>query len=79
MHPDDVAATLESIRNSLLHGKQIDVKYRVRKVNGEWIWIWSRGSPHFGPSGEVVCIYGVAEEIQGPDSNQDPSQGTNQL
>jgi PAS domain S-box-containing protein len=70
LHPDDVAMTMESIRNSLLHGKQIDVKYRVRKVDGDWIWIWSRGSPHFGPSGEVVCIYGVAEELQRNEPHQ---------
>jgi PAS domain S-box-containing protein len=74
LHPEDVAATLESIRNSLLQGKQIDVKYRVRQPNGEWKWIRSRGSPHFGPSGEVVCIYGVAEELQCPDPAQAPSE-----
>jgi PAS domain S-box-containing protein len=79
LHSEDVAATLENIRNSLHHGRQIDVKYRVRKASGEWIWIWSRGSPHFGPSGDVVCIYGVAEEIQGPHSNQDPGQSPNRL
>jgi PAS domain S-box-containing protein len=79
LHPEDVVATLESIRNSLHHGLQIDVKYRVRKANGVWRWIWSRGSPHFGPSGDVLCIYGVSEEMQGPDSNQDSSQSPNRL
>jgi PAS domain S-box-containing protein len=74
LHPDDVATTMESIQDSLLHGKQIDVKYRVKKVDGGWIWIWSRGSPHFGPFGEVVCIYGVAEELQG----NEPQQGQDQ-
>lgn len=76
LHPDDVAPTLESIRNSLDHGQQIDVKYRVRRTSGEWIWMRSRGSPHFGPSGEVVCVYGVAEEIQNPVPNRNPNQGS---
>lgn len=63
LHPDDVEPTLEAIHNTLRTGDPIDVEYRVRRPGGEWIWLRSRGAPRFGPSEEVVLIYGVVEEI----------------
>ena len=63
LHPDDVEPTREAIRNTLRNGDPIDVQYRVRRPGGEWIWLRSRGAPRFSPSEELVCIYGVVEEI----------------
>ncbi|MGA2848439.1 MAG: EAL domain-containing protein [Terracidiphilus sp.] len=63
LHPDDVEPTREAIRNTLRNGDPIDVQYRVRRPGGEWIWLRSRGAPRFSPSDELVCIYGVVEEI----------------
>ncbi len=63
LHPDDVEPTLEAIRISLKTGQPIDVEYRVRRPGGEWNWMRSRGSPRFGPTGRVVCIYGVVEGV----------------
>jgi PAS domain S-box-containing protein len=65
VHPEDVPHTLEAIRHSLSTGQPIDIEYRVRRPSGEWIWMRSRGSPRFGPSGRIVCIYGVVEEVHG--------------
>ena len=65
LHPDDVEPTREAIRRSLTTGQPIDIEYRVRRPNGEWIWMRSRGSPRFGPTGKVVCVYGVVEEVDG--------------
>lgn len=66
LHPDDVPATVEAIHASLSTGKPIDVHYRVRKPQGGWQWMRSRGSARFGPSGEVIGVYGVVEEVQRP-------------
>lgn len=63
LHPDDLAPTVEAIRVSLTTGAPIDVDYRVHRPDGVWTWMRSRGSPRFGPSGKIVCIYGVVEEI----------------
>lgn len=63
LHPDDVEPTSQAIRDSLQTGQPIDVQYRVRRRDGEWKWMRSRGSPRFGPSGEIVSIYGVVEEV----------------
>ena len=65
LHPEDIPHTLEAIRTSLSTGQPIDIEYRVRRPDGEWIWMRSRGAPRFGPSGKIVCVYGVVEEVHG--------------
>jgi PAS domain S-box-containing protein len=65
LHPEDVPATREAIKSSLRDGAPIDIEYRVRGPGGEWKWMRSRGAPRFGPTGKVICIYGVVEEVDG--------------
>jgi PAS domain S-box-containing protein len=63
LHPDDLAPTVNAIKASLATGKPIDLEYRVRRPGQEWRWMHSRGSARYGPSGEVIRIYGSAEDI----------------
>lgn len=63
LHPDDVEPTLMAIEHTLKTGDPIDVEYRVRAPGGEWRWMRSRGAPRFLPSGKVVGVYGVVEEV----------------
>ena len=63
LHPDDVAPTLKAIEHTLKTGDPIDVEYRVRARGGDWRWMRSRGAPRFLPSGKIICIYGVVEEV----------------
>lgn len=63
LHPDDVGPTQDAIRVCLSAGEPIDVHYRVRRPSGEWLAMRSRGSPRFGPSGKIVGVYGVVEEV----------------
>jgi PAS domain S-box-containing protein len=65
LHAEDVEPTLEAIRVSLSTGKPIDLEYRVHRPNGEWAWMRSRGAPRLGPTGKVICIYGIVEEVDG--------------
>lgn len=65
LHPDDLAHTQEAIRESLATGMPIDIEYRVRRPGGEWKSMRSRGSPRFSPSGAIIGVYGVVEEIDG--------------
>jgi PAS domain-containing protein len=65
LHPDDVEHTRQAIRHTLETGQAIDIRYRVRRPGEKWIWMRSRGSPRFGPSGEVIGIYGVVEPDEG--------------
>jgi PAS domain S-box-containing protein len=66
LHPDDVEPTVQAIQETLRTGKPIDIEYRVKSSDGSWKWMWSRGAPTFGPSGEVLRIYGSVEDIERP-------------
>jgi PAS domain S-box-containing protein len=63
LHPEDVPAGREAVRAAIEDGKPVDVEYRVRRPGGDWKWMRARGGPRFDSSGQVVCVYGIVEEI----------------
>jgi len=63
VHPEDMEPTIKKLREGLRSGKPIDVEYRVKRVDREWRWMRSRGSPRFGPAGEILRWYGSVEDI----------------
>ena len=64
LHPDDLGYTMKAIREAMHTGTPIEVEYRVRTADGNWKWLRSRGSPRFGPSGEILGWYGGTEDIE---------------
>jgi PAS domain S-box-containing protein len=64
LHPDDVAHTVAAVQNTLATGQPVDIEYRIRRPDGSWHWMRSRGSARLGPSGEVIRVYGSLEEIE---------------
>jgi PAS domain S-box-containing protein len=65
LHPDDVEPTMKTMREALQNGEPIDIKYRVRDVDGDWRWMRSRGSPRFAASGEIMRWRGTVEDVAG--------------
>jgi PAS domain S-box-containing protein len=63
LHPDDIAPTQQAIHACLSAGEAIDAFYRIRRHDGEWIGMRSRGSPRFGADGKIVGVYGAVEEV----------------
>jgi PAS domain S-box-containing protein len=63
LHPEDVEPTMNALRQALKSGNHIDVEYRVKRIDREWRWMRSRGSPRFGPEGEILRWYGSVEDI----------------
>lgn len=43
VHPDDLEGVLGDIAAHLEYSKPYEVKFRMRKKNGDWAWIQSRG------------------------------------
>jgi PAS domain S-box-containing protein len=72
VHPEDVQHTLEALRDGLHSGNQIDMEYRVGSLGQGWRWMRSRGSPRFGPSGEILRWYGSVEDIDDRKKLQEP-------
>jgi PAS domain S-box-containing protein len=64
LHPDDVEPARRAISEAIAAGSATDIQYRVRRPDGGWKWVRSRGYPRFGPSGKVICWYGGVEDIQ---------------
>jgi len=63
VHPDDLAPTMNALRQALQSGKAIDIEHRVRLHDGSWRWVRARGAPSFGPEGEIVNWHGGCEDI----------------
>jgi len=63
LHPEDLEPTIEKLREGLKSGKPFDVEYRVKRVDREWRWMRSRGSPRLGPPGDSLRWYGSVEDI----------------
>jgi PAS domain S-box-containing protein len=63
IHRDDVRITIAKIRKAMRTGEPIDLEYRVQNAEGEWRWVRSRGTPQFGPDGEITRWYGSVEDI----------------
>jgi PAS domain S-box-containing protein len=63
VHLADLADTMKSMKHALRTGQPIDIRYRVRNLNGDWTWMRSQGSPKFGANGEIVRWYGAVEEL----------------
>jgi diguanylate cyclase (GGDEF)-like protein/PAS domain S-box-containing protein len=76
MHPEDMAAVMPAVENSLLTGEPINIQYRVRTRIGEWLWIGSRGKAHRDNDGRIVEWHGSAEDISESKSLQPASELT---
>jgi PAS domain S-box-containing protein len=63
LHPEDLGRALKTLREAMHFGRPIDVEYRVMTVGGKWRRMRSRGSPRYGPAGEITRWYGGMEDI----------------
>jgi len=64
VHPEDLGHLMKAMREAMHAGKPIDVQYRLKIADGTWKWMRSRGTPHFGSSGELLGWYGGTEDIE---------------
>jgi PAS domain S-box-containing protein len=63
VHPDDMEPARNAVGGSIETGAPIDLELRVRRADGAWIWIRSRGSPRRDAEGKIVRWYGSMEDI----------------
>jgi PAS domain S-box-containing protein len=63
LHPEDVEPAMKILRIALHTGQPIDMEFRLKSTDGRWVWMRSRGSPCYGPSGEIIRWYGSVEDI----------------
>jgi diguanylate cyclase (GGDEF)-like protein/PAS domain S-box-containing protein len=63
LHPEDVPATYVIWSDCLETGEPLDVRYRLKHVDGEYRWVRARARPRRDDNGQIVRWYGVAEDI----------------
>ena len=63
LHTEDLDAAMNKITAALRSGQSIDMEYRVRDLEDGWRWVRSRGSPRFGPEGQITRWYGNVVDI----------------
>jgi PAS domain S-box-containing protein len=63
VHPEDVGRATAAVGASLSTGNPLDVELRIRRNDGAWIWLRSRGTPRRDASGKIVRWYGSMEDI----------------
>ncbi|HEX4321771.1 MAG TPA: EAL domain-containing protein [Acidobacteriaceae bacterium] len=64
VHPDDVQRAQEVVGESIRTGQPLDVELRVRRADGAWIWMRSRGTPLRDEAGTVLRWYGSMEDVE---------------
>ena len=63
IHPDDLPASLERIRESVTERQPFEISYRMLRADGEWRWVTDLGRPLRGPQGEYAGYIGCCIDI----------------
>jgi PAS domain S-box-containing protein len=70
LHPDDLEATMKTMKEALFSATPIDIEYRVQNLEGSWEWMRSRGTARLNDSGEVTRWYGIVERLLAPTKDE---------
>ena len=63
VHPDDRERMLDMIRAHLRRRSPYDIEVRVRRADGRYAWIHSRGQAVWDSSGRAVRMAGSSEDV----------------
>src|SRR5690606_23731095 len=63
VHPDDQPLLAKAMADHLQHDKPYDVEYRLRKKDGDWLWVRSRAAAERGPDGKPLWLAGSIHDI----------------
>jgi PAS domain S-box-containing protein len=63
VHDDDRAEYVDRFVDCMLHKRPFEAKARIRRADGEWRCIESRGLPRLGPRGELLAYAGTSFDV----------------
>ncbi len=70
-HPDDKEKVLTNIQDHLQYDKPCDFEFRIRKKNGEYIWLQAKGNSVRNQDGQHTYMAGSITDISERKLNQD--------
>ena len=62
-HPDDVAEYVEAFQRAVRGRAPFSAEARIRRADGQWRWVGSRGSPRISSRGEYLGHVGLSADI----------------
>lgn len=62
-HPDDIEMASAAIMSSMMSGAPLDIRVRVKVVQGGYRWFRATAYPRFDDNGQIVRWYGYTEDI----------------
>lgn len=64
IHPDDYKFVMHSIFENIRGNTEyLDIKHRIKHLDGHWIWIHMRGKTQFDENGKAVRMTGTQSDI----------------
>ena len=63
VHPDDVELVSRTRKNTIERGEPYDVKFRIRRTDGEVRWIHAKGMVVRDPAGKPLRLMGVSQDV----------------
>lgn len=63
VHPDDMQRCLKIYTDSFARRETFEMEYRLRRMDGVFRWLFDRGVPFNGPTGEFAGYIGSCVDI----------------
>jgi PAS domain S-box-containing protein len=83
IHPDDAASLLATARRCFAAGEPFSLKYRMRRADGAYRWVDTRGEPLRNQSGAIVQWYVISldidDEVRAQEALRDRERELSQL
>lgn len=63
-HPEDIASFRQESHNKALRGEEIsNIEFRIRKKNGEYIWLSTNTKPITDEAGNVIMLQTISRDV----------------
>jgi PAS domain S-box-containing protein len=63
VHPEDAPAYVDAYARAAAERKPFHAEARVRRADGAWRWVESRGAPRFSATGDFLGLVGSSPDI----------------
>lgn len=63
IHPKDRAEVEQAVQDHIRHRQPLDIRYRVRSAQNEWLWLRMRGQAQWNEQGRAVRLCGSIMDI----------------
>jgi PAS domain S-box-containing protein len=62
-HPDDLPRLAVEEERSLASGEPLEIEYRIRRADGEWVWLHDEATAVLDMDGHPICLQGLLFDI----------------